>query len=87
MGVSMPIVLSPPQFLAIANAAAALFPSDRDPFIAAVATELECQPIGDGAVGRVIRAVQPRFAHPEPEPPPRWSREAPRFERVSKRDV
>jgi hypothetical protein len=82
----MPILLSAPQFLAIANAAAALCPPDRDPFIAAVAAELEGQSmIGDGTVGRAIRAVQGRFAHPEPAPVPgRWQRERPRFERVSK---
>jgi hypothetical protein len=81
----MPIPLSAPQFLAIANAAAALCPSDRDPFIFAVAAELEGQPIGDGSIGRAIRAVQPKFAHPEPAPvPPRWQREHPRFERQSK---
>jgi hypothetical protein len=87
MGVSMPILLSAPQFLAIANAAAALFPADRDPFIFAVAAELEGQPIGDGTIGRAIRAVQGRFHHPEPEVTPGWSREAPRFERASKRSV
>jgi hypothetical protein len=70
----MPIPLSQPQFLAIANAAAALCPSDRDPFIAAVAAELAGhQPIGDGTIGRAIREVQGRFAHPEPpQAPARW---------------
>jgi hypothetical protein len=83
----MPIPLSGPQFLAIANAAAALYPADRDPFIAAVAAALEGQPVGDGIVGRAIRDVQGRFAHPEPDQgeTPRWSRDKPRFERVSKR--
>jgi hypothetical protein len=82
----MPILLSAPQFLAIANAAACLCPSDRDPFIFAVAAELEGQSlIGDGTVARAIRAVQPRFAHPEPpEVPARWQRDRPRFERTSK---
>jgi hypothetical protein len=81
----MPIPLSQPQFLAIANAAAALCPSDRDPFIAAVAAALEGQPIGDGTIGRALRDVQCRFAHPEPpREEPRWSR-APRFEHASKR--
>jgi hypothetical protein len=75
------------QFLAIANAAAALCPSDRDPFLAAVAAELAGQAmIGDGSVGRAIRSAQARFPHPEPDPqPPRWSRAAPRFEKVSRR--
>jgi hypothetical protein len=81
----MPIPLSGSQFLAIANAAAALCPSDRDAFIAAVAAELAGVPIGDGTVGRAIRAVQGKFAHPKPEAvEPRWSR-APRFEHASKR--
>jgi hypothetical protein len=83
----MPILLSAPQFLAIANAAAVLFPADRDPFIAAVAAELAShQPIGDGTVGRAIRAVQGRFHHPEPEPSgSRWERDRPHFEHASKR--
>jgi hypothetical protein len=82
---AMPIPLSQPQFLAIANAAAALNPTDRDPFIAAVAAALEGQPIGDGIIGRIIRDVQRRFDHPEPpREEPRWSR-APHFERASKR--
>jgi hypothetical protein len=82
------IPLSQPQFLAIANAAAALCPSDRDPFIAAVAAELHGLPIGDGTVGRAIRAVQANFSHPEPDrAPARWSRETPRFEQQSKRSV
>ena len=72
----MPIPLTSPQFLAIANAAAALFPSERDCFVAQLAAELHGLPIGDGTVGRVIREVQA---------PARWSREAPRFERASKR--
>jgi len=83
----MPISLSQPQFLAIANAAACLYPGDRDSFIAAVAAELHVLPIGDGTVARAIRAVQGKFRHPEPEVTPRWSREAPRFERASKRSV
>jgi len=84
----MPIPLSQAQFLAIANAAACLYPGDRDPFIAAVAAELNRhQPIGDGTIGRVIRAVQGKFAHPEPEPIPRWRCEASHFEHAGKRSV
>jgi hypothetical protein len=83
----MPIPLSQAQFLAIANAAACLYPGDRDPFIAAVAAELEgVFPFGDGSIGRAIRAVQGRFHHPEPPPTlARWQRAKPRFERASKR--
>jgi len=82
----MPIPLSQPQFLAIANAAAALYPADRDPFIAAVAAALDGQLIGDGILGRIIRDVQLRFDHPAPErEDSRWGRDRPRFEHSSKR--
>jgi hypothetical protein len=89
MGVSMPVVLSRPQFVQVVNAAAPLYPLDRDLFISAVAAELEGRSIiGDGDVGRAIREVQPRFAHPEPPAAAsisRWDRERPKFERSSKR--
>src|SRR5262249_14179877 len=86
LGLFMPIPLSQPQFLAIVAAATALFPADRDPFIAAVAAALEGQPIGDGIIGRIIRDTQRHFSHPEPEPSPvRWQRDKPWFERSSKR--
>jgi len=62
-----PILLSELQFLAIANAAAALCPPDRDLFYAAVAAELRGRPIGDGSVGCAIRTAQAKFHHPEPE--------------------
>jgi hypothetical protein len=83
----MPIPLSQLQFLAITNAAAALHPADRDPFVLAVAAALEGQPIGDGIIGRIIRDVQCRFSHPEPDrgETPRWSRDKSHFERQSKR--
>lgn len=81
-----PIKLTEPQFLAIANAAAALCPPDRDQFYAAVAVELEGRPIGDGSVGCAIRIAQANFPRPEPErQPPRWHRATPSFERSSKR--
>ena len=65
----------------IANAAAALYPA-----VAAVAAALEGQPIGDGTLGRIIRDVQCRFDHPEPEhSPARWDWDRPSFERSSKR--
>ena len=66
----VPIPISELQYLAIANAAAALCPSDRDQFIARVHAELRGQPIGDGAIGRAIRAEQVNFPHPEPAPEP-----------------
>jgi len=83
----MAILLSQPQFAQIINAAACLYPGDRDPFIAAVAAELHGLPIvGDGSLHRAIRTVQGRFDHPEPEQVPgRWERDRPRFERSSKR--
>jgi len=40
-----------------------------------------------GTIGRVIRAVQGKFAHPEPEPIPRWRCEASHFEHAGKRSV
>ena len=66
----VPIPISELQYLAIANAAAALCPSDRDQFIARVHVELRGQPIGDGTIGRAIRAAQVNFPHPELEPEP-----------------
>jgi hypothetical protein len=83
---SSPLIpLTGSQFLAIVNAAAALCPVDRDPFLAAVAAALQGQPIGDGTVGRIVREVQLRFPHPEVEPvPPRWARDKPRFEKISR---
>ena len=66
----VPIPISELQYFAIANAAAALCPSDRDQFIARVHAELRGQPIGDGTIGRAIRAAQVNFPHPEPEPEP-----------------
>jgi hypothetical protein len=81
-----PISITEPQYLAICNAANALCPPDRDAFYAAVAAELVGQPIGDGTVGRAIRAAQLSFGHPTPERmPSRWERSAPGFERASKR--
>jgi hypothetical protein len=59
-----PIPVTDPQFLAICNAATALCPSDRDQFIAQVHAALRGQPIGDGSIGRAIRAVQASFPHP-----------------------
>ena len=58
----VPIPISELQYLAIANAAAALCPSDRDQFIARVHAELRGQPIGDGTIGRAIRAAQTALA-------------------------
>jgi hypothetical protein len=73
-----PILVSDPQYLAILNAAAALCPSERDEFYAAVARELVGKPIGDGSVGCAIRSVQAKFARlvaaPERGGKIRWER-------------
>jgi hypothetical protein len=82
----LPIRITDGQYIAIFNAACALCPSDRDQFVADVAAALQGQPIGDGAVGRAIREVQVRFAHPDPpNAVAKWGRERPRFDRASKR--
>jgi hypothetical protein len=83
----MAIQINEAQLCAIFAAANALHPADRDQFIAAVAVELGGQAIiGDGSVGRAIRAAQLKFPHPEPEQlPPRWARDTPRYEKASKR--
>jgi hypothetical protein len=74
----VPIPISELQYLAITNAAAALCPSDRDQFIARVHAELRGQPIGDGTIGRAIRAAQVNFPHPEPAPEPYRAPKQPR---------
>jgi hypothetical protein len=58
---------------------------DREHFVAAVYAELQGKPIGDGAIGRAIRAVQVNF--PPPKKPSRWDRDRPRFESLSKRSA
>ena len=73
----MSIPVSEPQWLAIANAAAALCPTDRAQFVASVARELEGKPIGDGAVGRAIAVSFKTFFQPPSPPrnPGRWARD------------
>jgi hypothetical protein len=73
----MSLMLTESQQAAIYNAAMALHPADRDQFYLALAAELLSHPmLGDGVVTRCIRAVQPRFFHPEPAPRTvsRWAR-------------
>jgi hypothetical protein len=65
-----PIPITEPQLLVIANAAAALRPSDRDQFIPRAHAELCGQSIGNGSIGRAIRIAQASFAHPEPDREP-----------------
>jgi hypothetical protein len=50
----MPITLSDRQSTAVASAAAALPPADRDGSYQAVAHRLTGREVGDGAVGRAI---------------------------------
>ena len=72
----MPICLSDCQSLTVTSAAAALCPSDRDQFYAAVAHQLAGHEIGDGAVHRAVAvAFQLYFKPPEtPHTPSRWAR-------------
>jgi hypothetical protein len=85
----MPVVLTRPQFVQVVNAAAPLYPADRDAFISEVAAQLErVFPIDDGNLFRAIAAAQVKFGHPSPPAAAsisRWDRERPKFERVSKR--
>jgi hypothetical protein len=50
----MSIPVSEIQWLQIANAAEALSPPDREPFVARIARELEGKPIGEGTVARAV---------------------------------
>ena len=85
----MPIRLTDAQSLAIANAAAALCPADRDQFLQAVARQLAGCEIGDGAVHRAVAvAFQAYWRAPDPvatRVPSRWNRVEPHFERASRR--
>ena len=84
-----PIGLTDEQLLTIQRAAAPLHPQDRGRYLEKVAEMLNGHEIGDGLVGRVAREAQREFLRaPELEPkraPSRWDRDAPRFERASKR--
>jgi|RhiMetdeSRZDD1v2_1073273.scaffolds.fasta_scaffold228040_4 hypothetical protein len=59
-----PIHLSDSQFDQILRAATPLAPEDRSSFLADVAAALRGQPLGDGAVFRVIREIQERYLRP-----------------------
>ena len=84
-----PIGLTDEQLLAIQRAAAPLHPQDRGSYLEKVAELLNGHEIGDGLVGRAAREAQRQFLRaPELEPKrvlSRWDRDAPRFERASKR--
>jgi hypothetical protein len=82
----MPIQVSEPQYSAILRAASVLHPSDREPFLSAVAAELASQPVGDGSVGRAISTSFKLFFAPPEEStrPPRWARDRPQFEKTSR---
>ena len=72
----MLIPISEIQWLQIANAAEALNPHDRAPFVARIARELEGKPIGEGTVARAVAASFKLFFIPPelPRMPPRWAR-------------
>ena len=76
-----PIGFTDEQLLAIQRAAGPLQPQDRGPYLEKVAEMLNGHEIGDGLVGRVAREAQRQFLRA----PSRWDRDAPRFERASKR--
>lgn len=60
-----PIALTEPQMMAILAAARPLQPRDRDGFLEDVAQTLQALPeIGDGALHRVIMAVQRKHFDP-----------------------
>jgi hypothetical protein len=72
----MSISVSEIQWLQIANAAEALSPADREPFVTRIARELEGKPIGEGTVARAVAtSFKVFFVPPEiPRLPPRWAR-------------
>ena len=60
-----PLALSDQQLDTVMRAAAPLLPSDRDPFLRALAHALRSEPeIGDGAVFRACRELQKQFLRP-----------------------
>ena len=72
----MLIPISEIQWLQIANAAEALRPPDREPFVAHIVRELEGKPIGEGTVARALaKSFKAFFIPPDlPRLPPRWAR-------------
>ena len=72
----MSIPVSEIQWLQIANAAEALSPADREPFVTRIAHELEGKPIGEGTIARAVAtSFKVFFIPPEiPRLPPRWAR-------------
>ena len=72
----MSIPVSEIQWLQIANAADALNPHDRAPFVASIAREFEGKPIGEGTVARAVAGSFKMFFIPPELPrfPPRWAR-------------
>ena len=61
----VPPAFTDQQIDAIMNAAQPLARADRAAFLEAVVEALDGQPIGDGAVFRVIREVQGRYLEPQ----------------------
>jgi hypothetical protein len=83
------IRLTDNQLSIITLAAAPLHPGDRGPFLQRVATLLNGHELGDGVISRAARQAQKEFWRARELEPKRvqsrWSRDAPRFDRASKR--
>jgi hypothetical protein len=85
-----PIALTDNQLDIITRAATPLHYLDRGPFLERVAERLRgINVLGDGIVARVVRDAQREFWRaPELEPKrvlSRWDRDAPRFDKASRR--
>jgi hypothetical protein len=83
-----PLALSDTQLDLIHRLAWPLLPADRGAYLEAVTAALQLEPtLGDGVIHRIAVECQRRFwTPPEVEKmPPRWAREAPRFEKTSRR--
>ena len=77
-----PLRLSDDQLDAIFRAAEPLHPSDRGPFLEAVAALLQGCEIGDGAVSRAAREAQRHFLQP---PQDTGLQHAPKYQRRERR--
>jgi hypothetical protein len=85
-----PIRLTDEELDAVFAAARPLAVNRRDVFLQAVAASLRrCEVIGPGVVHRICAEVQrEHFDPPDLErSAPRWARNEPRFDKVSKRAV
>ena len=84
-----PIALTDTQLDQVRRCAEPLNPHDRGPYLEKVAELLNGHEIGDGLVARAAREAQGQFLRAPDvgsrRAPSRWDRDAPRFERASKR--